>query len=160
MSTDGLGVIAVCGLLLCAPGASGEEREIAAVETLGPCAVVASKDGKKLYVANFDAKQLAVVDLGCNRVVNDVSVIDLAGKKHLGNAVLDDGHLGAANPWGVASSADGRTVFVAHSGSHELSVIPFAPVLERLRSGEEFRGPIFTSGLTEVRQSSSQTRAT
>lgn len=52
-----------------------------------------------------------------------LSIIDLAARKLLTTVLLDDVDLGAANPWGVAITADGRWLAVAHAGTHELSVI-------------------------------------
>ena len=40
--------------------------------------------------------------------------------------LLDDIDQGAALPWGVATSGDGRTIFVTHAGTHELSRIDAA----------------------------------
>lgn len=46
--------------------------------------------------------------------------------------LLDDVDLGAANPWGIACTADGKWLCVAHSGTHELSVIDRARLHEKL----------------------------
>jgi len=73
---------------------------------------------------------------------NAISVIDLNEKKLAGNVLLDDQHLGAPNPWGVAFSPDGSSIYVAHAGSHELSVIPSELVYRELGEGFEFRGPM------------------
>ena len=71
--------------------------------------------------------------------VNALSVIDLSTLKSLATVSLDDFELGAANPWGLACSADGRTLVVAHAGSRELSIINLKAVhekLARLAAGE------------------------
>ncbi|MDI6451691.1 c-type cytochrome [Anaerobaca lacustris] len=52
-----------------------------------------------------------------------LSIIDLNERRWLTTVLLDDVDLGAANPWGVVCTADGRSIVVAHSGTHELSVI-------------------------------------
>ncbi len=52
-----------------------------------------------------------------------LSIIDVAKGTWLTTVLLDDIDLGAANPWGIACSADGLHLVVAHSGTHELSVI-------------------------------------
>ena len=52
-----------------------------------------------------------------------LSIIDLIDRRWLTTVLLDDVDLGAANPWGIVCTADGRTIVVAHSGTHELSVI-------------------------------------
>lgn len=55
--------------------------------------------------------------------VNIVSVVDVAEKKVLRTIGLDERVRGAANPWGVASTADGSVVCVAVAGTGELSLI-------------------------------------
>ena len=54
---------------------------------------------------------------------NAMSIIDAAGRKLLNTVLLDDVDLGAANPWGVTTTDDGKTIFVTHAGTHELSRI-------------------------------------
>jgi len=46
--------------------------------------------------------------------------------------LLDNVDSGAADPWGVAFSADSKTVVVAHAGTHEVSVIDFPPLLAKI----------------------------
>jgi YVTN family beta-propeller protein len=41
---------------------------------------------------------------------------------------------GAGNPWGIAWSADSRTVLVTHAGTHEISIIDFLSLLAKLTS--------------------------
>jgi len=69
-----------------------------------------------------------------------ISVVDIKAAKLLVTFLLDDVDLGAANPWGVACSADGRTLCVAHAGTHELSLIDRRALHERfdrLAKGEK-----------------------
>ena len=54
---------------------------------------------------------------------NALSVIDVATEKLVNTVLLDDVDRGAANPWGVACTADGRHLCVAHAGTHEVSII-------------------------------------
>jgi len=63
---------------------------------------------------------------------NVVSVIDTSEKKFVNTVALDDMYLGAANPWAVACTDDGRWICVAHAGTHELSVIDAPGLLARL----------------------------
>ena len=44
-------------------------------------------------------------------------------KKLINTVSLDDVDLGAADPWGVATTADGKWICVTHAGTHELSLI-------------------------------------
>jgi len=50
----------------------------------------------------------------------------------LNTVLLDEPDRGAANPWGVAWSADGRKLVIAHAGTHEVSVIDFPAMLAKL----------------------------
>ncbi|MBX3440728.1 MAG: hypothetical protein KF861_24775, partial [Planctomycetaceae bacterium] len=63
---------------------------------------------------------------------NAGTVIDIAGMRIVNTVLLDDPGAGAANPWGVAWSADSRTLLVTHAGSHELSIIDFTALLAKL----------------------------
>ncbi len=54
---------------------------------------------------------------------NAFSVIDLHMRQCLATVLLDDIDRGAANPWGIAGTADGRWLAVCHSGTHEISLI-------------------------------------
>lgn len=54
---------------------------------------------------------------------NALSIIDMKAGTLLATVLLDSVDLGAANPWGVACSADGASICVAHAGTHEVSVI-------------------------------------
>ena len=68
---------------------------------------------------------------------NALSIIDVERRELLNTILLDDVDRGAANPWGVAVDAEGARLLVAHAGSHELSVIDLAGVLEVLLGMEE-----------------------
>lgn len=63
---------------------------------------------------------------------NALSIIDAAGRKLINTVLLDDVDLGAAIPWGVACSPDGRWACVAHYGTHELSIIDLPAVLAKI----------------------------
>jgi DNA-binding beta-propeller fold protein YncE len=63
---------------------------------------------------------------------NAMSVIDVKTKQRIATVLLDDVERGAANPWGVAMTADGRWICVSHAGTNELSVIDANALFERL----------------------------
>jgi YVTN family beta-propeller protein len=63
---------------------------------------------------------------------NAKTLIDLARMEILNTVLLDNVDSGAANPWGVAWSADGKTLCVAIAGTHELSVTDFPGLLAKL----------------------------
>jgi DNA-binding beta-propeller fold protein YncE len=82
-------------------------------------------DGSTAYVSHI----LARFQQPANRIergwmnTNAVSAIDLRTARWQGTVLLDSVEAGAANPWGIACSADGRWLGVTHAGTHELSVI-------------------------------------
>ncbi len=61
-----------------------------------------------------------------------MSIIDVEQGEWLTTVLLDDIDLGAANPWGIAVSADGGRLVVAHSSTHEISVIDRAALHEAI----------------------------
>jgi len=93
-----------------------------------------SPDGKYAYVthivSNFE-RIPAQVDLGWTNI-NVISVIDARQRKLVNTVGLDELFLGMGNPWGVACTADGKSICVSHAGSHELSVIDASAVLRSL----------------------------
>jgi DNA-binding beta-propeller fold protein YncE len=50
----------------------------------------------------------------------------------INTVLLDEVDRGAANPWGVAWTADSRRLLVTHAGTHELSVIDVPGLLAKL----------------------------
>lgn len=56
-------------------------------------------------------------------VGNALTILDRHGERALGTVLLDDQGRGAANPWDLAFTADGKTLVVAHAGTHEVSII-------------------------------------
>jgi cytochrome c peroxidase len=67
---------------------------------------------------------------------NALTLIDLAGMEVHYTLLLDEPGRGAANPWGVAWSADSATLVVTHAGTHEVSVIDFPALLAGIRDAE------------------------
>jgi YVTN family beta-propeller protein len=63
---------------------------------------------------------------------NAATLIDLARMEILNTVLLDNIDRGAADPWGIAWSADSATLVITHAGTHEISVIDFPAVLARL----------------------------
>lgn len=93
-----------------------------------------SPDGKFAVVTHLLARfhlPASQVDRGWMNA-NAATIIDLASLEILNTVLLDDAERGAANPWGVAWSADGTKLVVAHAGTHELSIIDFPGLLNKL----------------------------
>jgi DNA-binding beta-propeller fold protein YncE len=74
--------------------------------------------------------------------VSALSLVSADSEDLLGSVVLDEARRGAANPWSVAWSSDGTQLCITHAGTHELSIISF-PVLEE-RLGRMPRGSLVT----------------
>jgi YVTN family beta-propeller protein len=96
--------------------------------------VCISPDGKHAYVTHILARyQLPTTQLDRGWMnTNALSIIDIADRKLVNTVLLDDVDLGAANPWGVACTADGKYICVTHAGTHELSVIDRFRLHEKL----------------------------
>jgi YVTN family beta-propeller protein len=67
---------------------------------------------------------------------NALTIIDLAGMEVHYTLLLDQPGSGAANPWGLAWSADSAALVVTHAGTHEVSVIDFPALLAGIRDAE------------------------
>jgi YVTN family beta-propeller protein len=93
-----------------------------------------SPDGKYACLAQTVGRfQVPVTHLARGWInTSAVTIIDLASLEVLNTVLLDDPDRGAANPWGVAWSADGRWLCVTHAGTHELSIIDFPALLKKL----------------------------
>ncbi len=63
---------------------------------------------------------------------NALTLIDLESMTLLNTVLLDNIDRGAANPWGLAWTADSQTLAVTHAGTHELSLITVPAVRARL----------------------------
>ncbi len=63
---------------------------------------------------------------------NAKTLIDLAEMKLINTVLLDNVDSGAANPWGVAWTADSKTICVAIAGTHEVSVTDLPALLAKL----------------------------
>lgn len=96
--------------------------------------IAISPDGKYAYASHILARyQLPTTQLDRGWMnTNAVSVVDLAGAALLNTFLLDNIDRGAANPWGVAVTADGKFLCVTHAGTHEISVIDREGLHQRL----------------------------
>lgn len=90
-----------------------------------PRGICMSPDGRYAYVTHVLARyQLPTTQLARGWMnTNALTVIEIASRKVVNTVLLDDVDCGAANPWGVACTGDGRWLCVAHAGTSEISVI-------------------------------------
>ena len=93
-----------------------------------------SPDGRYVYVVHVLSHfGLPATQLERGWVnTNALSIIDASAKTLLNTILLDDVDLGAALPWGVATSGDGKWLYVTHAGTHELSRIDATALLSKL----------------------------
>ncbi len=94
----------------------------------------ASPDGKSIYVTHTMGRfQLPTTQLERGWMnTAALSVFDGETGDYVNTVLLDDSNRGAANPWGVAVTADGKQLVIAHAGSDEISVIDRMKLHERL----------------------------
>ena len=105
--------------------------------------VTVSPDGKQAYVTHILARfHMPTTQLERGWMnTNALSIINVPEAKLVNTVLLDDVDRGAANPWGVAVTADGKAVCVTHAGTHELSVIDAPALLARLAKLPEKEKP-------------------
>ena len=64
---------------------------------------------------------------------NALSIIDVQNKELIDTVLLDDVDNGAANPWAVGCTSDGKYICVTHAGTDELSVIDAPAMMDKIR---------------------------
>jgi YVTN family beta-propeller protein len=109
-----------------------------------------SPDGQYVYVTHTLARyQLPTTQLERGWMnTSALTILGVPGTNWVNTTLLDDVDLGAANPWGVACTADGKTLVVAHAGTHEVSVVDRLALhakLDRLAKGEKVSEASVTS---------------
>ena len=94
----------------------------------------ASPDGRYVYVTHTMGRyQLPTTQLERGWMnTAALSIFDGATGDYVNTVLLDDIDRGGANPWGVAVTADGKWICVAHAGTCELSVIDRVALHDRL----------------------------
>lgn len=103
--------------------------------------ICVSPDGDYLYVTHI----IAHYQLPTNQIdsgwmnVNALSIIRTGerGNTLVNTVLLDSPERGAANPWDVACSPDGRRLVVSHAGTREISIIDRAALHDRLDRAAE-----------------------
>ncbi|MFC1539607.1 c-type cytochrome, partial [Candidatus Latescibacterota bacterium] len=105
-----------------------------------------SPDGKYLYVTHTLARyKEPTTDIEHGKMNSSVmAIIDTATLNRINTVPLDDTNLGAANPWGIECSGDSKYIFIAHSGTHEISII------DRIAFHERLADPVKSNNNTPV----------
>jgi YVTN family beta-propeller protein len=87
--------------------------------------ITVSSDGKYVYATHILARyQMPTTQLERGWMnTNALSILSVNEMSLHNTILLDEIDLGAANPWDVKCSEDGKYVCVSHAGSHEISII-------------------------------------
>jgi YVTN family beta-propeller protein len=145
--TDQPGVAATVSLIDTAAGRVSKQIKLPRGSSLLR-GVAVSPDGRFAAVTHLLARYyVSTTEVGAGHInANALSVLDLDRGAMLWNVPLDQADRGAANPWAVTWTADGRWVVVTHAGTHEVSLIdaplvPQKPARVRQRLALPGRGP-------------------
>ncbi len=103
--------------------------------------ITISPNGRNAYVTHVLARyQFPVTYLEKGWInTNAMTIIDVPERRYVNTVLVDDVDLGAANPYGVACTADGKNILVTHAGSYELSVIDRKGLHKRLLAADSAR---------------------
>jgi len=72
---------------------------------------------------------------------NALSIIDVQNKQLIDTVLLDDVDYGAANPWAVGCTSDGKYICVTHAGTDELSVIDAPAMMDKIKARHSILDP-------------------
>ena len=98
--------------------------------------ICVTPDGKAVYVSHVVGRYaypVTQMDRGWINT-NCMSVIDTATQEATCTVLLDEVDRGAANPWGITVSADGKYLGVALSGVNEVMVIDLAKMNAKINA--------------------------
>jgi len=121
--------------------------------------IIISPDGRNAYVTHVLARyQFPVTYLEKGWInTNAMTIIDVPEQRFVNTVLVDDVDLGAANPYGVSCTADGKNILITHAGSYELSVIDRKGLHSRLLpagSARKFTSEIHSGGGSKLFEAS------
>jgi len=107
-----------------------------AIDLRGMCL---SHDGEFVYVPSILARFLVPTTQIERGWINThaMNIINVKERRLAYTVLLDDVDLGAANPWGITCTSDGRYIAVAHSATNEVSLIDRKALFEKLKKRPE-----------------------
>jgi DNA-binding beta-propeller fold protein YncE len=82
-----------------------------------PVALLANRDGSRLYIALDTTSQIAILDTGNDAVIEQLSVVAPS------NVYANTQMLGGANTNALALTPEGRTLLVSNGGQNSLAVV-------------------------------------
>ena len=107
-----------------------------------------SPDGRYVYVTSTIARvrsRTTHVDRGwintAGVIIIDTTQLDTEKGGFLNAVLVDDLTLGAAYPWGITTSADGKTIYVAIAGTSELITIDADAMHKKLETRPRLETP-------------------
>jgi YVTN family beta-propeller protein len=114
-----------------ATGRVEETRDLGKAAVLREIAI--TPDGKWAFVVHLVSHEVLIPSqLERGRIhSNGFSVLALDRPGHRVTLLLDQLLVGAANPWGLALSADSRRLYVSLAGVHEVAVVDVEKALQR-----------------------------
>ncbi len=97
-----------------------------------------SPDGKYLYVTHSLARFLVPTTQLDRGWINTsgLTIIDTQSNSIYATVLLDDISRGAPGSWGVDLSADQSSIYVAHSGTHEISIIDATALMKKIAAAK------------------------
>jgi len=111
--------------------------------------IAVGPDGRYVYVSHILARftvPTSQLEQGWMNT-NALSIIDAKNRELIETVLLDDVDNGAANPWAVRCTADGKYVCVTHAGTGELSIIDAPALLNKIRSRFSMLDTRYSSGI-------------
>lgn len=142
---------AATGVILVVDTATNRLRELIPLRdgATGLKGICISPDGRNAYIthilANYKVPTTKIEHGGIN--ANALSIIDVPNMKFQNTVLLDDSTRGAANPWDVKCSPDGKFICITHAGTHEISVINHGALHKKLEAAKTAYGD---SSIVEV----------
>ncbi len=126
---DGLGAVLS---LVDLTGGSGMTQVLLAHGATDVGQVVCSADGRYAFVVHVLARWL-VPPTQLERgwiATNALTIVDLTQRQRVNTVLLDDLDRGAANPWALALSPEGKTLYSTHAGTDEVQIMDTAKLLQ------------------------------
>jgi mono/diheme cytochrome c family protein len=120
--------------------ASGESKPLLLPNGSGALhGMCMSPDGRYVYITEIIARFLlptTQVERGwmntAGIAVIDTTQIESKSNGFVNSVLIDDVDMGAANPWGITTSADGKKIYVAVAGTSELIAIDAVEMHKKL----------------------------
>ncbi|MCK5780929.1 MAG: hypothetical protein KAH04_07895, partial [Psychrilyobacter sp.] len=107
--------------------------------SMGVRDITISPNGKWAIVSHILARfQVPTTQIDRGWInTNAISVIDCENDKRFGTVLLDSVDYGAANPWDCAFSKDGKNIYIALGGTHEVFSIEFDKMINLVKNSDD-----------------------